>query len=157
MLTPEALSAIKTELERYQTAYCGLKHERVVHLSSLEGTKCVKRYGLCDRSTRRYQLGCAHTKANHEFCRLILSIVEQLPGAQTLAEELDQLFSYIYITDIAKGALEKQLAYALSVNNKRFIAEAKAAISQVITTHHQLINIIEEIRLVFLASLISSD
>ena len=67
MSTPEVLLTIKLELERYQTAYCGLKHEHVVHISSFEGTRCVKRYGLCDRSTRRYRLGCAHTKGNDEF------------------------------------------------------------------------------------------
>jgi len=82
---------------------------------------------------------------------------KQLPGTQALAEELNQLFSYVYITDIAKGALEKQLAYALSVNNKPFIAEAKAAISEVIGSHHQLINAIEEIRLRISTGLVFPD
>jgi len=74
MLTPDALSEIKSKLALYHTAYCGLKHERVVEISSSEDGDIIKRYGLCDIPARRYQLGCAHTMANHEFCRLILSL-----------------------------------------------------------------------------------
>lgn len=154
MLTPYTLSEIRVKLERYHTMHCGLKHERVVEFSSFDGADSFKRYGLCDSPTRRYKLGCAHTLANQEFCRLILSVGAQFPGARALAEEFDQLFLYVYIIDVAKGALEKQLALALSVNNNQFIVEAKAAIAQVVATHHQLIKTIEELRLRFMAALL---
>ncbi|WP_448702874.1 hypothetical protein ACFGVR_11015 [Mucilaginibacter sp. AW1-3] len=146
MLTPDVLSEIKSKLERYHTVHCGLKHERVIQVPSFGSANIVKRYGLCDRPTRRYRLGCAHTLANDEFYRLTLLLGAQFPAAQAMAAELDRLFNYVYIIDIAKGELEKQLAFALSANNDQLIREAKAAISQVIATHHQLITAIEEIR-----------
>ncbi|OCX53744.1 hypothetical protein BEL04_05500 [Mucilaginibacter sp. PPCGB 2223] len=153
MLAPDALADIKLKLQTYQTAYCGLKHERVVELASPGGASFAKRYGFCDRLTRKYRLGCAHTTANEEFCRLVLSLGEQMPGIQAIAEDLDELFSYVYITDIAKGSLEKQLAFALAANNEQFITEARAAIAQVIAAHNQLIKNIEELRLQLMAAL----
>jgi hypothetical protein len=155
MLTPDVISEIRSKLERYHTGYCGLKHERVVEFSSAEDGSPVKRYGLCDSQTRKYQLGCAHTIANYEFCRTILSMSEHLPDAQRLAAEFDGLFLNVYMMDVVMGALEKQLGLALSAGNDQLITGAKAAVAEVRATHHQLVKTIEELRREFMESLLS--
>ncbi|MBW4888775.1 hypothetical protein KXQ82_03580 [Mucilaginibacter sp. HMF5004] len=147
------LAEIRSTLEPYHTAYCGLKHEQVTEVSAFENTPLIKRYGFCDSSARKYRLGCAHTTANQEFCRAILSIRGQFPGAQALAEKFEQLFLNIYILDIAKGVLDKQLAFATLANNDLLIVEAKAAIAETIAAHHQLIRSIEKQRLQLMADL----
>ncbi|QKJ30249.1 hypothetical protein HQ865_10895 [Mucilaginibacter mali] len=146
-LSPDVLADIKSKLAPYHTAFCGLKHEQVTEVYSDENGDYFKRYGFCDKAARKYRLGCAHTSANDEFCRIILSACEQFPGAQALAEHFGELFLNVYMMDLTKGALEKQLALGMRIDNKLLIADAKAAIAEVIKTHHQLVRAIEELRI----------
>jgi len=153
MLTSELLSQIVSKLESYHTAYCSLKHEQVVSTSYFENTTTFKRYGFCDQATRKQRIGCAHTSANGAFYKIMLSAGTQVPDAKAWADKVEQLFLEIYLIDFVKGALEKQLALARSANDPLMITEAKMAITEVISTHHQLIKAIEELKFQFINKL----
>lgn len=139
------LNQIKEALATFKTVSCKMYHEKVA-LDTTTGLPQTQpapdgvtftRVSLCE--ARHERIGCAHTRANSRFNRLL----DQLPRQEfaPFQAQFNELTNQIYFLDHQKGDAEKQLAVLqlASSPDQAAILQQKAAIEQLEIRHEQLI------------------
>lgn len=139
------LDQIKEALTVFKTVSCKMYHEKVLTdaTTGLPQTQpspdgiTFPRVSLC--ITRHHHIGCAHTKANIHFNRLL----DQLPQQEFsyLQGQFNELINQIYFLDHQKGEAEKQLAILQLEPSPCQVAieQQNTSIKQMETTHDKLI------------------
>ncbi|HAS46576.1 MAG TPA: hypothetical protein DCS93_39200 [Microscillaceae bacterium] len=140
------LEQIKEALKAFKTVACKMYHEKVA-LDTITGLPETQsspdgitftRVSLC--AARHHRIGCAHTKANSQFNRLL----DQLPREEfaALQTQFNELINQIYFLDHQKGDAEKQLAMLLLAPSpdQVTIQQQNTAIEQLEVRHDQLIH-----------------
>lgn len=163
------LNSIYTELLRYKTTQCQLKHEQVKEVISDavmgdEGPQDrIVRTGFCDSAFRKWELGCAHTPAAmHNFKTLVGNFAgaADLDASNLPLQNMDDVICQIFLLDHEKGALEKQYSFLkLRNGSPEEIAATQDKLKTAIAHHTVLINQLEQLRasvLAKLAAIISS-
>lgn len=143
------LSTVVTLLQELKIVQCGLRHEEVT------GTRIVgadatgempvlgyDRLGLCPLPFRKQIMGCAHTSSNHLLIRHLQAARHQYPQFGVWAEAMDQLFTQIYLLDVRKSELEKEI-YASRAGDLTTLNLAK---TEILKEHARCITQLRQLR-----------
>ncbi|MEO0339583.1 MAG: hypothetical protein AAF242_10250 [Bacteroidota bacterium] len=140
----------KEWIRSYKVNHCGLFHEEVLldpktnrplFTGSLENP-IYKRTNLCDSTTRKKTLGCAHSSANMTFDQLMDDLPKEDPIFSLQRDQLQETFFQIHMIDHKKGNLEKDVADCLNseIIAKQRLEEVRAAIEICKKEHSQLLD-----------------
>jgi hypothetical protein len=152
----EFLNALKTELEKYNTFSCKLKHETITATVPNNGFDTAgnkfepifNRLGFCNHSFRSFTINCAHTTAGFKFKDLlkrISNLTENFQG-DIYTRKIDELLCGIYLLDHKRGALEKEYVLSRLSNNKFEYEKIKKDVSNIINNHSNLVAELELLR-----------
>lgn len=137
---------IKNQLESFETAECGLFHETVLidkstgkPIKNIIGDEAhYERVQLCPANIRNKRLGCAHSKANHNFFNLIAVLKTEDENIIQGNKNIEALFQKIYMLDHEKGDLEKDL---VETDDKESV---QTKIETCISNHSEIIQTLKQ-------------
>ena len=164
MKDSELLNALKTELNKFRTFNCELKHETIIATSpnnsfDIAGNNLepiIDRLGFCKHDFRSVTINCAHTTAGFKFKNLIVAISNSIKNfkGELYLTSVDRLLCEIYLLDHKRGSLEKEFAFSKLTNNKDVERERiQEEISQLVKKHTSLVAELELLRQTIVADL----
>jgi len=153
----ELLNALKTELEKFRTFNCKLKHETIIgtfpndsiDIAGNNLEPIIDRLGFCKHNFRSVTINCAHTTAGFKFKNLIETISDHIENFQgeLYISSADRLLCEIYLLDHKRGSLEKELAFYKLTNNTDVERERiQGEISHLVNNHSNLVAELELLR-----------
>jgi hypothetical protein len=153
--THTQLVQLSEQLAMFATVCCGLMHEQVLEISGGTVTDTidldkldVRRKGFCNMDIRRKLLGCAHTKANDIFARLVDAVYDTgiLSTAFPPSTTVNDLSLKIYLLDHEKGQMEKRYALACQKGEEHEIKAVEQVLKDILARHETILSQLEQLR-----------
>ncbi|MGS2727608.1 hypothetical protein ACU8DI_13445 [Psychroserpens sp. BH13MA-6] len=148
---------LQKTFQKFQVVSCQLHHERVAlnaqnkpRFKQLDRTITFDRIPLCPKNLRSHRLGCAHSKVNIDFDRLLEQLLEALPKQQEMItsfkQTFNQLIACIYELDHKKGQLEHDLALSELHSDGNQTNELQKDMNIVLIKHQESMDALELLR-----------
>ena len=157
MKTSSQLEELYQTIRSFQIVKCEMYHERVAIgakgipiASTSENTVVFKRVSLCNTKDRNMRLGCAHSKVNVHFKKVLTDLENTFPDEAHRIVDFKMRFrtivNQIYVLDHRMGHLEHDFALSTLDKDESKIFQISQAIAHLKLEHSAMMEQLSELK-----------